>query len=219
MPLAPSSRARPSPDARAEDRALPSLRQERRPLSAPGAFAESSTPLPPAAFATDLRSARHSVRKRPPLQRRPPELLRPFDEVVSPTSPEPRLRPLNFFKEPELGRGLLVQLAAIEFSIREHDPRFVRIPSRDGRSAFRRPSRRRRRQEPFARSALPGKIAIAAARATSTTIPRYPDAPSDEHPASRIGCKERIEVSSLCPPFSVGRPSSPIEFVLGAAGV
>lgn len=41
MPLAPSSRERPSPDVRIEDRALPSLRQERRPLSAPGAFARS----------------------------------------------------------------------------------------------------------------------------------------------------------------------------------
>lgn len=94
---------------------VPSLNRVRRflrPLSRP-ISAAPATPL----------------RKRPPLQRRPPELLRPFDEVVSPTSPEPRLRPLNFFKEPELGRGLLVQLAAIEFSIREHDPRFVRIPS------------------------------------------------------------------------------------------
>jgi len=41
MPLAPSSRGRPSPDVRAYDRALPSLRQERRPLSAPSAFARN----------------------------------------------------------------------------------------------------------------------------------------------------------------------------------
>lgn len=41
MPLAPSSREHPSPDVRVENRALPSLRQERRPLSAPGTFARS----------------------------------------------------------------------------------------------------------------------------------------------------------------------------------
>jgi hypothetical protein len=54
-----------------------------------------------------------------------PELPCPFDEVVNPTSPEPRLGPLNFSKELELGRGPLVELPAIEFSIRGHEPRFV----------------------------------------------------------------------------------------------
>lgn len=54
-----------------------------------------------------------------------PELPCPFDEAVSPASPEPRLGPLNFSKELELGRGPLVELPAIEFSIREHEPWFV----------------------------------------------------------------------------------------------
>lgn len=74
-------------------------------------------------YAAVFRGARHSVSST--LAGAAAELPCPFDEVVSPTSPEPRLGPLNFFKELELGRGPLVELPAIEFSIREHEPRFV----------------------------------------------------------------------------------------------
>jgi hypothetical protein len=77
-----------------------------------------------------------------------PELLCPFDEVVNPPSPEPRLGPLNFSKERELGRGPLVELPAIVFSIREHDPRFVDNPPCGGRSPRGDRAVGRDRQEP-----------------------------------------------------------------------
>jgi hypothetical protein len=83
----------------------------------------TSAPPCSAAFATGLGCARHPGSIRP--CEAAPELLCPFDEGVSPPSPEPRLGPLNFSKERELGRGPLVELPAIVLSIREHDPRFV----------------------------------------------------------------------------------------------
>lgn len=147
MPLAPSSRDRPSPDVRVENRALPSLRQERRPLSAPGAFARDRVRRLPRPL-----SRPYSAAPATPDRFRPcgaaPELLCPFDEGVSPPSPEPRFCPLNFSKERELGRGPLVELPAIVFSIREHDPRFADNPPCGGRSPRGDRAVGRDRQEP-----------------------------------------------------------------------
>jgi len=147
MPLAPSSRGRPSPDVRAYDRALPSLRQERRPLSAQGAFARHRVRFLPRPLSRPDSAAPATPDLLRPCEAAP-ELLCPFDEGVSPPSPEPRLGPLNFSKERELGRGPLVELPAIVFSIREHDPRFVDNPPCGGRSPFGDRAVGRDRQEP-----------------------------------------------------------------------
>jgi hypothetical protein len=147
MPLAPSSRGRPSPDIRAEDRALPSLRQERRPLSAPGAFARIECAASCDRFSRP-RSAAPATPDSVHLCEAAPELLCPFDEGVNPPSPEPRLGPSDFSKERELGRRPLVELTAIVFSIREHDPRLVDNPPCGGRSPFGDRAVGRDRQEP-----------------------------------------------------------------------
>jgi hypothetical protein len=168
MPLAPSSRRRPSPGVDIEDRVRPSPRQKRRPLRSLVPSLESSALLLSAAL-------RGRLPRRPPLRSSTlagavAELPCPFDEVVIPTSPEPRLGPLNFSKELELGRGPLVELPAIEFSIREHEPRFVDTRLSTAGLPFGGRAGGVEGQEPV-RLRLPGRVAISAARAVKTTTP------------------------------------------------
>lgn len=86
-----------------------------------------------------------------------------------------------------------------------------RNPSYDGRPSFRRPGCRRRGQEPGS-LALPGGIAILAARAVKTTTPYFPDSSTDKHPVSRARDDERIEVPSILRPRYVAARGA-FEFV------
>lgn len=158
----------------------------------------SSAPPPPPAFAIGFGCARHSEFVR--LCEAAPELLCPFDEGVSPPSPEPRLGPLNFSKERELGRGPLVELAAIVFFNPRARPTVRRQPALRRPISFRRPSCRPRSSGAGSLT-LPGELAIRPARATLTTTSGYPDALLDKHPASRASDDERIEVSFYRPPL------------------
>jgi len=221
MPLAPSSRGRPSPVARAEDRALPSLHQERRPLSAPGAFARSSAPLPPAAFATVLGGARHSVR----LSSNHPcgGGRRSFGVRSTRLLIQPRQSPISVLwispKNQNWGKDLSSSILQSSFqsasTIRGSLEPILRCPIRlsaaEPSAAFVR-SR-------FAVRCPAGSPSGSLARSRRQPLSIPTRRLFDEHPSSRAGDDQRTEVSSNRPPSFSGRRSGPFEFVPAAAGV
>jgi len=127
MPLASSSRSRPSPDVHAEDRAPPSTSSKERVATIPDASARASAPLPSAAFATVFFDARHFVVAS--LARVTREASSSAGEGVHPPSPEPRITLSTFIDGANWGEDFSFELPAIEFSIRERRPRFARNPS------------------------------------------------------------------------------------------
>lgn len=197
MPLASSSRGRPSPDVRAEDRAPPTPRQ-RAGRYDPGCLRSFEC-------AVSFGRFRDRALRRPPLRRRLPReggarsfvIRRRLRSSAFAGAP---IRSSTFIDDTNWGEDLSSSFLQSSFQSMSDD----RVRSRPACRLFLRQltsSYEETAADSFSERAVDrlvrGREARAArpirhlaARATKTTNLRYPDQPIDEHPSS-LGARER----------------------------